>query len=144
MESFIPSFDPLIGAVGLLGAVLFMLVGAVAWLYWQQTKIFTNMNSLVVAFTELAQQQQAQLPQVPPPTVPDPEPEDDRASVDEDAQSEKVAAPEVVDGAPGPLDTDTLEAKTKKELQELLTKRGIPFGKADSKTVLLSLLKATA
>jgi hypothetical protein len=37
-----------------------------------------------------------------------------------------------------------LEAKTKKELQEILTKRGIPFGRADSKTVLLSLLKATA
>jgi hypothetical protein len=50
----------------------------------------------------------------------------------------------VVDGPPGPLDTDTLEAKTKKELQDLLTKRGIPLGKADSKTVLVSLLKATA
>ena len=136
------SFDPMIGAVALLGTLVFALVGAVAWLYWQQTKIFTNMNSLVVALAEMAQQQ-AGPPPAPPP--PEPEPEDDRASVDEDdGQSEKVAAPEVVDGPPEPLDTDTLEAKTKKELQEILTKRGIPFGKADSKTVLLSLLKATA
>ena len=132
----------MIGAVVLLGTLVFALVGAVAWLYWQQTKIFTNMNSLVVALAEMAQQQ-AGPPPAPPP--PEPEPEDDRASVDEDdGQSEKVAAPEVVDGPPEPLDTDTLEAKTKKELQEILTKRGIPFGKADSKTVLLSLLKATA
>lgn len=136
------SFDPMVGAVALLGTLVFALAGAVAWLYWQQTKIFTNMNSIVVAFTEMAQQQ-AGPPPPPPPPAPEPE-EDDRASVEDDTQSEKVAAPEVVDGPPGPLDIDTLEAKTKKELQELLTKRGIPFGKADSKTVLVSLLKATA
>jgi hypothetical protein len=137
------SFDPLLASVGLLGTLVFALVGAVAWLYWQQTKLFTNMNSLVVAFSELVQQQHAPPPPPPMPEAP-PDQEDDRASVEEDGQSEKVAAPEVVDGPPGPLDTDTLDAKTKKELHELLTKRGIPFGKADSKTVLVSLLKATA
>lgn len=144
MESFLPSFDPLLGAVALLGTLVFALVGAVAWLYWQQTKLFTNMNSLVIAFSEIVQQHNVPVPPPTPEPEAAPEPEDDRASVDEDTQSERVAAPEVVDGPPGPLDTDTLEAKTKKELQELLTKRGIPFGKADSKTVLLSLLKATA
>lgn len=137
------SFDPLLASVGLLGTLVFALVGAVAWLYWQQTKLFTNMNSLVVAFSELVQQQRVPPPPAPMPEAP-PDQEDDRASVEEDGQSEKVAAPEVVDGPPGPLDTDTLDAKTKKELHELLTKRGIPFGKADSKTVLVSLLKATA
>jgi len=145
MESFLPSFDPLLGAVALLGTLVFALIGAVAWLYWQQSKLFTDMNSIVVAFSEVMQQQQQAVPPPPPPAPePEPEPEDDRASVEDDGQSEKVAAPEVVDGPPGPLDTDTLEAKTKKELQDLLTKRGIPFGKADSKTVLVSLLKATA
>ena len=140
MESFDPAST---ASVGLLGTLVFALVGAVAWLYWQQTKLFTNMNSLVVAFSELVQQQHAPPPPPPTPEAP-PDQEDDRASVEEDGQSEKVAAPEVVDGPPGPLDTDTLDAKTKKELHELLTKRGIPFGKADSKTVLVSLLKATA
>lgn len=133
------SFDPMVGAVALLGTLVFALVGAVAWLYWQQTKIFTNMNSLVAAFSELVQQHPS--PKPAPEPEPEPDVEDDRVSVTE---SEKVAAPEVVDGPPAPLDTDTIDAKTKKELQDLLTKRGIPFGKADSKTVLVSLLKATA
>lgn len=139
MEVPVPSFDPMVGAVALLGTLVFALIGAVAWLYWQQTKLFTNMNSLVGAFAEFVQQPAAAA--AAPEPEPEPEPEDDRVSV---AESEKVAAPEVVDGPPGPLDTDTLETKTKKELQDLLTKRGIPFGKADSKTVLVSLLKATA
>ena len=43
----------MIGAVALLGTLVFALVGAVAWLYWQQNKLFTNMNSLVGAFSEL-------------------------------------------------------------------------------------------
>ena len=135
------SFDPMVGAVALLGTVVFALVGAVAWLYWQQNKLFTNMNSLVGAFSELVQQTQS--PGVPPAPEPEPEPtpEDDRASV---AESEKVAAPEVVDGPPAPMDVDSLDSKTKKELQDILTKRGIPFGKGDSKNVLVSLLKATA
>lgn len=142
MEAFIPSFDPMLGAVALLGTLVFGLIGAVAWLYWQQTKIFTNMNSLVVAFSEIVQQHQ---PPVPPPTpepelAPEPD-EDDRASV---AESEKVASPEVIDGPPAAVDVDTLDSKTKKELHDILTKRGIPFGKGDSKNVLVSLLKATA
>jgi hypothetical protein len=42
------------------------------------------------------------------------------------------------------MDTDNLDEKTTKELRELLTKRGIPFGKRDNKTALISLLKATS
>jgi hypothetical protein len=123
--------------------MVFALVGAVAWLYWQQNKLFTNMNSLVGAFSELVEQTRAPVaaPEPQPEPEPEPQPEDDRASV---AESEKVAAPEVVDGPPAPLDTDALDSKTKKELQDILTKRGIPFGKGDSKNVLVSLLKATA
>lgn len=139
------SFDPMVGAVALLGTLVFALVGAVAWLYWQQNKLFTNMNSLVGAFSELVQQTRAPAvapePQPEPEPEPEPAPEDDRASV---AESEKVAAPEVVDGPPAPMDVDSLDTKTKKELQDILTKRGIPFGKGDSKNVLVSLLKATA
>ncbi len=70
--------------------------------------------------------------------------EDDRQPVDEDEQP-KEAAPkvEVVEGPP-PVDTDDLEGKTKSELQELLTKKGIPFGKNDNKNTLITFLKATA
>lgn len=135
--------DPTIAALSLLGTLVFGLIGVVAWLYWQQSKLFTNMNSLITAFSELVQQthfQQAE-PQEPQAPVP---PEDDRVSVEEEDEPSKGPFPEVVEGPPPPLDTDSLESKTKKELHEILTKRGIPFGKNDSKNVLVSLLKATA
>jgi hypothetical protein len=113
----------------------------VGWLYWQQTRLFQNMNSMIMVIGELARPP-AELPLEPEepvqkasiPTVPDED--DDRLSV------EKTT--EVVDGPPEPLDTDGLEGKTKKELQEILTKRGLPYSKSDGKTTLLSLLKATA
>jgi len=70
--------------------------------------------------------------------------EDDRVSVNE---------VEIVEGPPvttitsdavaveAPVD---YEKKTAAELKDLLTQKGIPFGKRDAKTVLVQLLKATA
>ncbi len=64
--------------------------------------------------------------------------------MDEDEQPKETAPKvEVVEGPP-PVDTDDLEGKTKSELQELLTKKGIPFGKNDNKNTLITFLKATA
>jgi hypothetical protein len=81
---------------------------------------------------------EAPAPQVAPAAAPPAdEEEDDRASVEE-------SATEVVDGPPAPLDVDSLQSKSKKELQEMLTKRGLPYSKTDSKPTLISLLKATA
>jgi hypothetical protein len=143
-------------SLALLASMVLVLAGMVGWLYWQQTRLFQNMNSIIMVIGELARP--------PPPPVEEtvdlnelvglsekvgetiaelkeaaaPE-EDDRASVEPEAPKT-----EVVDGPPGPLDTDGLESKSKKELQELLTKRGIPFGKGDTKSGLISLLKATA
>lgn len=69
--------------------------------------------------------------------------EDDRQPVeDEEPPTEAAPAAEVVEGPP--VDTDDLEGKTKAELQELLTKKGIPFGKNDNKNTLITFLKATA
>ena len=64
------------------------------------------------------------------------EEEDDRLSIEKEA--------EVVAGPPEALDMDGLQDKSKKELQEILTTRGIPYSKSDAKGVLISLLKATA
>ena len=134
-------------SIALLASMVLILAGMVAWLYWQQTRLFQNMNSIIMVIGELARP--------PPPSIslaehiPDEIPEevahpttptateevDDRASVEQE--------PEVVSGPP-PVDTDGLEAKTTKELRDLLTKRGIPFGKRDSKNILITLLKATA
>lgn len=135
-------------AVALLASMVLVLAGMVGWLYWQQQRIFQNMNNIVAVVGELAARPATMI------SFPEPEPEhqtapeeegappaeqeDDRVSVDE-------TSPEVptVDGPPG-LDTDGLESKTKKELQDILTKRGLPFNRSDNKTALLSLLKATA
>ena len=125
-------------SIALLASMVLVLAGMVGWLYWQQTKIFQNMNNIVSVIGELAQRP-AQIA-FPEPRVPEPEEEDDRATVEDEGRPEVP----VVDGPPDHLDTDNLEDKTKKELQDILTKRGIPFSKSDTKTALISLLKATS
>jgi hypothetical protein len=130
-------------AIALLASMVLVLAGMVGWLYWQQTRMFQNMNNIVMALGELAQRQFAPEPELVKeediqiteiaPTLQ----EDDRLSVEED-EDEK---PAVVDG---PLEIDGLEQKSTKELRDMLTKKGIPFGKRDTKGALISLLKATA
>ena len=130
-------------AIALLASMVLVLAGMVGWLYWQQTRMFQNMNNIVMVVGELAASRE--------PAVPEPEAEpeqekqeendDDRVSVD----GEETAVPKepvIIDGPP--TDTDGLESKSKKELQDILTKKGIPFGKGDNKNALISLLKATA
>lgn len=133
-------------SVALLASMVLILAGMVGWLYYQQTRLFQNMNSIVMVIGELAQQPRITMVAEPEPVeaaaepvaepAAEPEKHDDRVSVTEEA--------EVVAGAPEPVDTDDLEGKSKKELQELLTKRGVPFSRGDNKTTLINLLKATA
>jgi hypothetical protein len=139
-------------AIALLASMVLVLAGLVGWLYWQQQRMIQTQSNLAMALGELARSM------LPPPPAPEPEldveaetekevdtaaeeaapipaaEEDDRVSVEQ--------GPDVISGPP--LDTDGLESKTKKELQELLEKRSIPYGKGDNKGVLISLLKATA
>jgi hypothetical protein len=133
-------------AVALLASMVFVLAGMVGWLYWQQTRLFQNMNSVLMAIGDITHAMDNSVPAEPEPEpkptpVPVSEPveedEDDRASVEE-------TAAEVVDGPPAPIDVDALQTKTKKELQDMLSKRGLPFSKTDPKPTLISLLKATA
>jgi hypothetical protein len=131
-------------AIALLASMVLVLAGMVGWLYWQQTRMFQNMNNIVMALGELAQRQfTPSLPELveeeeiqPRETAPTLQ-EDDRLSVEEDEEDK----PAVVDG---PLEIDGLEQKSLKELRDMLTKKGIPFGKRDNKGALISLLKATA
>jgi len=130
-------------SIALLASMVLVLAGMVGWLYWQQTRLFQNLNSIIMVIGELTRpppmEEPVALPEPVPEAAPEAESEDDRASVEPE-----VATTEIVDGPPAPLDTDGLESKSKKELQDILTKRGIPFGKTDTKSALLSLLKATA
>jgi len=130
-------------AIALLASMVFVLAGMVGWMYWQQARLRSMLNMMEMQFVALTQQLITEEEPPPEPAhVPEPpaevEPEDDRASVEEEQ------AVETVEGAPPALDLDSLEGKTKKELQELLTKRGLPFSKNDAKGVLISLLKASS
>lgn len=135
-------------AIALLASMVLVLAGMIGWLYWQQTRMFQNMNNIVMVVGELAS---ARAPSEPErveeiePTTEETVPDvniDDRVSVDgeETVPTEAV----IVSGPPADDGVDGLESKSKKELQDILTKRGIPFGKGDNKNALISLLKATA
>lgn len=131
-------------AIALLASMVLVLAGMVGWLYWQQTRIFQNMNNIVMAVSELARPPPPALEEQPVAQVEEEEEEeeaDDRASVD--TEQPVVSAEAVVIAGP-PEDTDDLEGKSKKELQDILSKRGIPFSKSDNKNALVSLLKATS
>ena len=142
-------------AVVILASMVFVLSGMVGYLYWQQTRMLQHLQSLAGVIsthlvhrpepepevqpeleTEAETETEDEMPAlVPLPTVTETvaETDDDRLSV------EKVEGPPAA--APA---TEDLEKKTAAELRELLTSRSIPFGKRDSKSVLLQLLKATA
>lgn len=121
-------------SVLVLATMVLVLAGMVGYMYWQQNKVMSLVSSLS-SFVA------SQLVPVPLETE-DSEEEDDRASVIEEKNVEvvdKVEVPTV------PVnDVDDLQEKTSAELRDLLSKKGIPYGKRDSKTVLLQLLKASA
>lgn len=124
-------------AIALLAGMIFVLAGLVGWLYWQQTRIHQSLNTLAMVLAEMAPQP---MYEEAPPAPEEPVQEDDRAEV---VEEKPAPVAEVVSGPP-PMDTDELEGKSRKELQELLSKKGIPFGKTDSKTILIQLLKASS
>jgi hypothetical protein len=132
-------------SIALLASMVLVLAGMVGWIYWQQTRMFQNMNAIALVISDLNQTLMASIPQPHIELATIPEPTETVQKVEEEDEDDRVSvSQDVVSGPPEALDTDGLESKTKKELHELLTTRGIPFGKGDSKNVLISLLKATA
>jgi hypothetical protein len=130
--------------------MVFVLSGMVGYLYWQQTKIMQQIQSVALVISSHF---------VPKMSEPEPqhEPESD-VHLDVEAPPEVEAKVEVddrvtVDDSPieivtGPpaqresTDIDEIDSKTAAQLRDILTQRGIPFGKRDAKTVLVQLLKA--
>jgi hypothetical protein len=124
-----------------LASLVFVLSGMVGYLYWQQTRMLQNIQSLAIVVSSHF---------TAPPPMPEEEPAEEKP-VEEEEESEaeeddRVSVKEEVEKVEGPpkVDVDDLQDKTKKQLQELLTKKGIPYNKADAKPVLIQLLKATA
>jgi len=118
-----------------LSCMMFVLSGMVGYLYWQQTKLVQHVQSLAMALATHVEN--TRLPEVEA----EPEAEEDSEVEDDDRVSVTKETVEVVEGPP---DIDDLQSKTAPQLRELLSSKGIPYGKRDSKTVLLELLKATA
>ena len=127
-------------SVLVLATMVLVLAGMVGYIYWQQNKVMTAVSSL----SSFVASQFVPVPLDVHDS--ETEEEDDRASVVEEKPVEvvdKVEMPTVAD-VKQEADVDDLQTKTSAELRELLSKKGIPYGKRDSKSVLLELLKASA
>lgn len=133
----------------ILAAMVFVVSGMVGYLYWQQTRLQQHVQSLslVVASLVTPAPEENDYPEVAAETEAEVEVEEDAPADEDDRVSvEHVTEPpaETQVSAELPVDIDDLQSKTAVQLRELLTQKGIPFGKRDSKTALIELLKATA
>jgi len=129
--------------------MVFVLSGMIGYLYWQQTKMLQHIQSLAMVISShfVPKHVEPEPEAEPEPEVevkvesqPEVKPDDDRVSVDDSPVDVVVGPP-----APAPsteVDIDDLDSKTASQLRDILTQRGIPFGKRDAKTVLVQLLKA--
>lgn len=137
----------------ILASMIFVLAGMVGYLYWQQTRMLQHIQSLaIVISTHVVPQREdhhlAVEEHAEEAREEETEEEDDRVSV----KAEHDETVETVEGPPAAVeekkeekvDIDDLQDKTATQLREMLTKKGIPFGKRDAKPVLIQLLKATA
>jgi cytoskeletal protein RodZ len=145
-----------------LASMMFVLSGMVGYLYWQQTRLQQSIQSLSLVVSSLVNppalesepesepQSEAESERAPAPTAePSPVSTEDEEDEEEDEEDDRVSVEHVTESprkesAAQPLDIDDLQTKTAVQLREILTQKGIPFGKRDSKTVLIELLKATA
>ena len=126
----------------LLASMIFVLSAMIGYLYWQQTRINQNLQSLSMIVATLA---------TPPQETVEVEEEvvQETQTIDlpvvEEEEDDRVSVEHISEPPPAPeIDVDDLHDKTSAQLRELLTQKGIPYGKRDSKNVLIELLKATA
>jgi flagellar biosynthesis component FlhA len=130
-----------------LASMIFVLSGMIGYVYWQQTRMLQHIQSLALALATHVEHVREM--EQPPPESAQSEQEEEEEEEEEDDRVSVKEQVEIVEGPPTATtpdedDTDDLQDKTASQLRELLTKKGIPFGKRDSKTVLLQLLKATS
>jgi hypothetical protein len=125
-----------------LASMIFVLSGMIGYLYWQQTRLHQNLQSLGIVVSTLVNQ--PPLPPLEEEPVAEPEPpqeviakveEDDRLSVEHVTETPAPAKE---------VDVDDLESKTKPELFAILQEKGIPYNKSDKKSQLIEILKATS
>jgi len=123
-------------SVLVLACMVLILAGMVGYVFWQQNRVLHAVSSL----SSFVSANLAPQPELQAETDEDSETEnDDRLSVHE--EKEVVSSVEVPVVEP---DVDDLKTKSAAELRDLLSKKGIPYGKRDSKNVLLQLLNASS
>jgi hypothetical protein len=134
-----------------LAAMVFVVSGMVGYLYWQLTRLQQHVQSMSLVITSLVTPPPVEdvIADVAPPseTEADVEIEEDEPEVEEDDRvsvEHVTEPPSDTKTETAPVDIDDLQSKTAVQLRELLTQKGIPFGKRDSKSALIELLKATA
>ena len=126
-----------------LASMVFAIAGMVGYLYWQQTRMLQHIQSLSIAISsKMVDPEPEPEPEPVPQPAPEPEPEPEPEA--EEEEDDRVSVENKVDNVEGPTDVDELSSKKASELRDLLTQKGIPFGKRDAKSVLIQLLKATA
>jgi hypothetical protein len=140
-------------SVLVLATMVAVLAGMVGYMYWQQSRVIQAVTSLShFVASQFVKQPNLEV-QNENDNEDDSDSEDDRESVvvEEESNKNVVSAPAltssvVVEDKPVEVvtDIDDLQGKTAPELKELLSKKGIPYGKRDSKSVLLQLLKASS
>ena len=122
--------------------MVFVLSGMIGYLYWQQTRLHQNLQSLGIVVSTLVNQPPPPSLEEEPPIQPDP-PQEVVAQVEED---DRLSVEHVTE-TPAPakeIDVDELESKTKPELHAILQEKGIPYNKSDKKSQLIEILKATS
>ena len=135
-------------AILVLAAAVFVLSGMVGYIYWRHTRLQQSVQSLSIVVSSLVTPAELEEPPADLANIPEvadePEEEDvdDRVSVEH--VTEPPAEPTTEPPASPEVDVDDLQSKTAVQLRELLGQKGIPFGKRDSKSTLIELLKATA
>jgi hypothetical protein len=132
-----------------LASMIFVLAGMIGYLYWQQTRMMQHLNSIAIVVSTHFAPRQLQQEEEQEEEEPAKEEEKQEEPESEEEDDDRVSVKDEVEHVEGPkdedkVDVDDLQDKTAAQLRDLLTKKGIPFGKRDPKTVLIQLLKATA
>jgi len=126
-----------------LASMIFVLSGMIGYLYWQQTRLHQNLQSLGIVVSTLVNQPPPPPPEEEPVAPPEPEQDNIVAKIEED---DRLSVEHVTE-TPVPakeIDVDELESKTKPELHAILQEKGIPYNKSDKKSQLIEILKATS
>jgi hypothetical protein len=129
-------------SVLVLATMVAVLAGMVGYMYWQQNKVIQAVSQLSgFVASQFIKQPDLEVEE-------EMEDDDDRESVvpEETATSKDEVESSPKEDKPTEIvtDIDDLQGKTALQLKELLSKKGIPYGKRDSKSVLLQLLKASS